>query len=365
MSDINLNLLPEKFLNKLVETVTDRGIGMLFPIWHLRREAKAKAEVKGDEMRILAQAEQDVEAIRKGELRIESTTKLRLIKSASAEAGYPATRVEPVLDLAELSRVADKIEISDRLAREINVTKALACAARIAAEDLSEPSAEKVDSDWLDRWRDYAGSVSHEQLQLLWGKLLAGEVKSPRSFSLRTLDFIRNLSTQEAELVSRVAARVPAAAESLFLPLHFSLRAWGVGDEDLVELQTLGLLAGAPKGIEHNLRLDRGEILSFDFGGRAITATAMRPSSSLPLYALPLSRTMRDLLSLCVAKVDEEFLKSYATAFARFGLHVTIADTTVEPDGTTKILRNLAVIFDPDSPSRHLQENENTPPIPK
>ena len=36
--------------------------------------------------------------------------------------------------------------------------------------------------------------MSSEELQTLWGRTLAGEIKSPGSYSLRTLDFLKNLS---------------------------------------------------------------------------------------------------------------------------------------------------------------------------
>ncbi|PZO24321.1 MAG: hypothetical protein DCE86_16775, partial [Flavobacteriaceae bacterium] len=37
-------------------------------------------------------------------------------------------------------------------------------------------------------------------MQKIWSKILAGEFKSPNSFSLKTLDFLKNLSKDEATL---------------------------------------------------------------------------------------------------------------------------------------------------------------------
>lgn len=37
-------------------------------------------------------------------------------------------------------------------------------------------------------------------MQVLWGKLLAGEIKKPGSFSLRTLSTLKTMSQQEAEI---------------------------------------------------------------------------------------------------------------------------------------------------------------------
>ena len=53
-------------------------------------------------------------------------------------------------------------------------------------------------SAWTNRWVDGAQDVSSEDLQKLWGKILAGEVKSPRQTSLRTLSILRDMTQQEA-----------------------------------------------------------------------------------------------------------------------------------------------------------------------
>lgn len=52
---------------------------------------------------------------------------------------------------------------------------------------------------WTNRWVDGAQDVSSEELQKLWGKILAGEVKSPGQTSLRTLSILRDMTQQEAK----------------------------------------------------------------------------------------------------------------------------------------------------------------------
>ena len=59
---------------------------------------------------------------------------------------------------------------------------------------------EPIDFDWLMRFFDAVGNISNKELQKLWGKVLAGEVKKPGNFSLRTLDIVRNMTCKEANL---------------------------------------------------------------------------------------------------------------------------------------------------------------------
>ena len=47
--------------------------------------------------------------------------------------------------------------------------------------------------------------MSSEELQTLWGRVLAGEIKSPGTFSLRTLEFLKNTSHEEALKIAKLA----------------------------------------------------------------------------------------------------------------------------------------------------------------
>ena len=45
-------------------------------------------------------------------------------------------------------------------------------------------------------------------MQFVWGKILAGEIQKPGSFSFRTLEIVRNLSRQEAETFQAIVPLV-------------------------------------------------------------------------------------------------------------------------------------------------------------
>lgn len=46
----------------------------------------------------------------------------------------------------------------------------------------SSVSEESVDNDWVTRFFDSVADVSSEEMQMIWGKILAGEVNEPGSF---------------------------------------------------------------------------------------------------------------------------------------------------------------------------------------
>jgi hypothetical protein len=61
-----------------------------------------------------------------------------------------------------------------------------------------------VSEDWMVQFFQQAQDVGELEMQQLWAKILAGEVSKPGSFSRRTLERIRTLVRDEAELFTRL-----------------------------------------------------------------------------------------------------------------------------------------------------------------
>lgn len=64
-------------------------------------------------------------------------------------------------------------------------------------------SDESVDMDWFDRFIDSVGYIGDKELQYIWSKILAGEIKQPGTYSFRTLRVLKDLSPKEAELFTK------------------------------------------------------------------------------------------------------------------------------------------------------------------
>lgn len=61
-------------------------------------------------------------------------------------------------------------------------------------------SDEPVDEGWKNRFFNIIEEVTDEDMREIWGRVLAGEVKRPKSYSLRTMEILRNLAKEEAAL---------------------------------------------------------------------------------------------------------------------------------------------------------------------
>lgn len=119
-------------------------------------------------------------------------------------------------------------------------------AAHYEIQQISGSSDKPVDDDWIVRFTNIAKDVSSEDMQRVWAKILAGEVGSPGSFSLRTLDVIRNLSQHEAATFQKLVPYIICANNDLFVTNESNIyEKYGITFEDLILLDECGLLSSA------------------------------------------------------------------------------------------------------------------------
>ena len=115
-----------------------------------------------------------------------------------------------------------------------------------AYEDLeteSQTTDEDIDEDWIIRLFNIAKDVSNEDMQFVWGKILAGEIKCPGSFSLRTLDVVRNLSQKEAKTFQKILPLIIVNDEDYFIISKASIyEKYGVTYDDIMLLDECGLV---------------------------------------------------------------------------------------------------------------------------
>lgn len=104
-------------------------------------------------------------------------------------------------------------------------------------------STEPVEQGWINRFFDSVADVSDEDLQKLWGKILASEAKQPRSYSLRTLETLKNMSKYEAELFQKIIPYIVKMGANLFLTSKTEiLEKYGINYGDIINLDECGLI---------------------------------------------------------------------------------------------------------------------------
>lgn len=165
-------------LTKLVETVSC-GVGKLYEPAHIRRLAKAKAE----EMKLISDT---------------VTDNLNLpISYQNGEIGIDAT------DANGLVQRAQNRFLFQQMKKQQNIEAVVANAAT-ELDKTTVVSSTPVDEDWISSFFDFVANVSNEQMQILWGKVLAGEIEKPDSFSIRTLDILRKMTQEDAHCFASI-----------------------------------------------------------------------------------------------------------------------------------------------------------------
>lgn len=316
----------EKLLTRMWETAEKGGAGLLRP-WQMRRVAKALSEVRRDEVLMLAQAEQEAAAIRSGEMHFDPSKHiLRLTYRNEFNTDEFDASVPPLV-----ATIASA-EMADRLRREVNVAKALHHAEASLEGDSSEPPKERPDEDWFFRWRDNASQVSTDELQYLWGRVLAGEVKAPGAFSLRTLDVLKNLSKQEAELIN-LASQFTIKGVIYKADAHLAEK--GLTFNELLKLQAIGLVSGVGGALTTRLAMKNPALpIRFDAIGSSIIClgATLERMAVLPCY--PLTPIGGEIFQLCQREIDDEYVRLIAKDLKNQGFQVFLV---IEANGASEM----------------------------
>lgn len=330
----------EKLVIKLWETLAEKGVGSLLSPWQTGREGKARNNLRREELLMLAQAEVDTADIRAGRKCLEKDGSLRLLTNQLSADGtteaYTVGRIEPTISLQSLAEVSVRNSATEEARREINTSKAVIYAEEALSNDSQTPPDRSIDDDWLFTWRDYVGGVSTEDLQQLWGKVLAGEVKSPGSYSLRTLEFLRGLSKDEAEHISSLASFVIEGR--IVRSLKQFLEEHGVTFNLLLVMQELGLLSGVEAiGLTTDYKSVGSErfVCALRSNGKVLLVEDDDPSKVLTLEVYLLTGVGNQLLGLGSFPTNLDYLRLVGKEIIKQGFTVQLADwvQTTENEG--------------------------------
>lgn len=112
--------------------------------------------------------------------------------------GFTVERTERNQIIADLADLNSQIE---QLRKQQNIMYSLVEGIKeFKSEDLNSSKHSMPEADWLQDWQEKASRFSNQHAHTLWGKILAGEIKNKGTFSPRTLDTLKNLTQEDAEL---------------------------------------------------------------------------------------------------------------------------------------------------------------------
>lgn len=336
----------EQLLLKLWETLADKGVGSLLKPGQMRREGLVSLELDRAKLLSLAQTERDVEDIRSGRKDLSDLSPGLDFAKVSNSKSKIFEREEPVFDIVEALEISKSNFIADSIRREINTAGSIIYAEEALSGDGEAAPDTSVNDDWLYRWRDYTGEVSDADLQKIWGRLLAGEVKAPGTYSLRTLDFLRNLSQEEAALIAKVASIVIGGfiwrPENGIYPFAF---------QQMLQLQEMGILLGVDSiGLNYTLSQYpdssggwASALVSYD---RCVIVRGGEDTfgDSFQFNIVSVSNLGLQIIGLGNFKSDFEYLEKFGKYLVSLGCKVSIAEVIPSAPDTIGWKNEIAVV---------------------
>jgi uncharacterized repeat protein (TIGR03899 family) len=290
-------------LKKLIEVVS-QGIGALSKPYLIKKTADAKAY----EIKVIA------ESIKENQ---QDLKKIGFDDEKLSLMSLDEKTLQNELALEE--RTQNRIEFQEQK-KQKNIESITQNAAH-NLENESNISDEPVDEDWTTRFFSYAEDISNEEMQELWGRILAGEVKRPKSFSLRTLDILRNLSKEEAQVFMKFASlHIKSAGVSFILNFENEKlleEKYGLNFIDRLLLEELGFLTANDLSFKVSKTDQQSRQVVFIVGNTIVIQEKEENKPEQQLHVLAFTKIGQQLLDLVQTTPDVDYIQLLATKLNR------------------------------------------------
>lgn len=224
----------------------------------------------------------------------------------------------------EKVKARDKLVISDmfRTADEQRKFENRANTTKAAIDELdrgnqTKDADQEIDADWLNVFGRLAEDKSSKELQDLFGRILAGEIRAPGTFSLRTLQVISNLSRSDAAAVSSFLSFVLDRAIVPFASDKFT-DLWAINRVRMEELSVVVGSASKLTGMALTMEIPAGKEsfwMGSGFGVRVLNTSETAISVSIP--GQPITTVAKELITIAnPADTSIDFLVEVAHVFA-------------------------------------------------
>lgn len=161
--------------------------------------------------------------------------------------------------------------------------------------------------DWFIRYYEASGNISDKEMQILWAKILAGEIEKPSSYSLRTLDVLRNMSKEEAECFVKICnASIKIESKKYVIPADQDyLSKNGIDYSDILMLEEIGLI-NSGSGIHINDDLESNTEYKLYMYGSLIVKAIASEKRKFSLRVYPFTNVGNELATLIDRESNEE-----------------------------------------------------------
>ena len=214
----------------------------------------------------------------------------------------------------ELTYRAEQRLSTEYIRQEYNIERVIDIAYENlqSAKDVSE---EPIDEDWITRFFNIARDINTKDMQLIWGKILSGEIKKPGSFSLRTLDVVRNISASEAGSFLEIMPFIIYFGDSSFISMEKELaKKYELGIGKLIKLDSCGLVQVIPL-TEISFPIEPNDTNKYLFHKEIMLMINNRGTNTIDFTIddiFLLTEAGTDLFSLLEVKCNKDYFEDWA-----------------------------------------------------
>lgn len=174
-----------------------------------------------------------------------------------------------------------------------------------------------IDEDWLNRFFNITENIKSEDMQLIWAKILAGETEAPGSFSVRTLEMVKNLSKEEAAVFQKILPlTIVIGKDRAIVSDEKILEKYGMSYGDILLLDECGMINASSAQILKSIR--KGETVNYlthTHIMNIICSGDKQVDVSLGIYKL--TKPAVELLGILAHEPNEEYFCDIAESIFR------------------------------------------------
>ena len=295
-----------KPIEKLIEVIS-QGIGTLYKPRAIRKEADSEAY------------------------------KIGVIERAKSNAIAEGK----IIDLELYENIQQRI-VHQEIRKQINIDN-IAQIAAIQLNQEQEVSDEKIDDDWSTRFFNIVQDISDEEMQNLWGRILAGEIKKPKSFSMRTLELLKNLSKEEAEIFTKFSSiKIFAGNTNMIFNQDngkFLEDEFGIKFTDRLLLTELGLISS-----ENNLEFSFyptnsiKQINYIEYGSKGIFLERPEETPKQAIQVLVFTKVGSELSKLIDEEPNINYIRKICSSFIYPNVKIEYGDLVKLPNNQILLL---------------------------
>jgi uncharacterized protein (UPF0147 family) len=283
------------------------------------------------------------------EKRAEAHARARLIEASASQIASQLS-IDPKFAEAASIRYAQRI-----VRQQVNLSRVaevaageLTVRAKVQVNPADEDKAStgsKIDEDWLNVFESEASDKSSEQMQMLFGKILAGEIRRPKSFSLKTLRLISHLDTQAAAIFKNLCSLAisPRVPNGQIFDVRVcslggnassnSLATYGLSFDNLNVLHEYGLvISDYNSHMGYGYCIAQGNVVQIPlvFEGKEYGLVSKASTQTTPdfrIHGVSLSRAGRELFPIVEIEPNKKYHEAFRTYLDNSGFTLeTISD---------------------------------------